>query len=79
MDEIDRRDTMKDTQPEQRISQIDQRVNGIQTDYDRVSNQLSMINGQLDNLKRSSAVAFRPLHCAVMVLIFNCMIMVFTF
>ena len=76
MDDIDRRDTMKDSQLEQSISQVDQSVNWIQADYDRVSDQLSTIDRRMDNLERSSAVAFHPMHCVVMVLM-SCMIMLF--
>ena len=77
MDEIDRRDAMKDSQLEQSISQLDQHIRWIQTDSAGVSDQLSTINRRLDNLERSSAAAFYPLYCAVMVLI-SCMIMIFT-
>ena len=63
MDKIDRRDTMKDSQLEQSISQLDQHIRWIQTDSAGVSYQLSTINRRLDNLERSSAAAFYPLLC----------------
>ena len=80
VDEINRRDAAKDAQLEQRISQTEEHVNRLQMDNDRLSNQLSTIDGQLDNLETDStaAAAFYPLQSTVKVLI-SSMIMIFMF
>ena len=61
VDEIDRRDTMKNSQLEQRISQLDQRVDSTQYDNTRVSNRLNTVDRRLDSLEeKSGAAAFYP-------------------
>jgi hypothetical protein len=76
VDEIDRRDTAKDAQLKQAISRNEQRINGIQSESVRVSNQVNTIDGRVDTLERSSgAAAFHHylLHSAVMVVV-SCVI-----
>jgi chromosome segregation ATPase len=80
VDELDRRDTAKDAQLEQTISRNEQRINGIQSDGVRVSNQIDRIKGRLDSLERSSgAAAFHHclLHSAVVVVV-SCVIPILT-
>ena len=82
VDEIDRRDMTKDAQLEQEISQNKQRINRIQSDSIRVSNQINMINGRLDSLERSTAAAtFHPrLLCSAMtVIVISHIITIFIF
>ena len=82
VDDIDSRDTTKDTQLEYEISQNVQRINGIQSDSARVSNQITSIKRRLDSLESSSAAAaFHPhiLCSTVIPIVINCIIMAFVF
>ena len=82
MHEINRRNTMKDEQLEQNISENKQRINGIQSDSVSVSYQITTINERLDSLESSSAAAaFHPhlLCSAVTLIVISCIIMIFVF
>ena len=82
VDDIDRRDTTKDAQLEHEISQNEQRINGIQSDSARVSNQITSIKRRLDSLESSSAAAaFHPhiLCSTVTLIVMNCIIMIIGF
>ena len=82
VDDIDRRDTTKDAQLEHEISQNERRINGIQSDSARVSNQITSIKRRLDSLESSSAAAaFHPhILCSIVTpIVINCIIMAFVF
>ena len=82
VDEINRRDATKDAQLEQTISQNEERINRIQSDSVRVSNQITTINERLDSLESSNAAAtFHPhLLCSTVTLIvISCIITIILF
>ena len=65
-DEIDRRDTMKDSELQQSISQLDQYVDSIRYNNMRMSTQLNTFDRRLDRLEeRSGAAAFYPICTAI--------------
>lgn len=66
VNEIDRRDTMKDSELQQSISLLDQRVGSIQLGNTRMSTQLNTFDRRLDHLEeRSGAAAFYPICTAI--------------
>lgn len=76
VDEMDRRDTMKNFQLEQCISQLDQYVNSIKNDNARVSNQLNTVDRRLDSLEeRSGAAVFHPMCTAMTIAVILVMIL----
>ena len=70
VDEIDQRDATKNSQLDQEISELNQSVSRLQSDNVRISNQVRMINGRVDNLDRSSAVTLHSaLYSTVIIII----------